>query len=82
MQTNSPNVVVWSQTQCSGCDQAKNLLKSKNIAYEERLLGAGTWTKAQLFEQIPSARSVPQVVIDGKVIGGVEQLRKYLSDNT
>ena len=36
--------------------------------FEERLIGQ-EWTREQLLEMVPDARSVPQIIIDGKVIG-------------
>lgn len=63
--------------QCPYCDMAKNLLKTKNINFEERKIGEG-WTKEQLLEFVPNARSVPQIILNGKYIGGYEQLKSYL----
>lgn len=71
-------VVVWSRNECPYCDQAKALLKSKGIAYEERNISTD-WTKEQLLESVPAARSVPQIVIDGNIIGGFTELRKHLA---
>ncbi len=71
-------VIVWSKPQCSYCVQAKNLLKAKGIPYEERIIGEG-WLKEQLLEVAPNARSVPQIFIAGNLIGGYNELKKYLS---
>ena len=70
--------IVWSKEKCPMCVQAKTLLNSKNVEYEERIVGVD-WTKEQLLEQVPNARSVPQVVIDGELIGGYVELRNYLN---
>lgn len=69
-------VVVWSKYHCGHCDQAKNLLQSKGVQYEERKLGDG-WTKEDLLEEIPTAKSLPQILIDGELVGGIANLRKY-----
>lgn len=69
-------VVVWSKFDCAHCDQAKSLLHSKGIQFEERKLGEG-YTKEELLEQIPTARSVPQIVINGQLVGGIAKLREY-----
>jgi glutaredoxin 3 len=69
-------IIVWSKPMCPQCQQAKALLKSKGTEYEERVIGEG-WSKEQLLEVAPAARSVPQIVIDEKVIGGYNELRKY-----
>lgn len=71
------NVIVWSKYYCPYCDQAKALLKQKGIPFEERKIGDG-WTKEELLESVPTARTVPQIVINGNVIGGYTELRKHL----
>ncbi len=70
-------VVVWSKYNCTSCDQAKLLLGQREIAFEERKIGDG-YTKEELLEEIPTARSVPQIIIDGKIIGGVSELKEFL----
>lgn len=71
-------VVVWSKYHCPFCDQAKMLLQQKGITFEERKIGDG-WTKEELLEAVPSARTVPQIIIDGQVIGGFNELRTHLN---
>jgi len=71
--------IVWSKYHCPYCDQAKALLKSKNIEFEERKIGDG-YTKEELLEAVPGARTVPQIILDGKLIGGFTELRKYISE--
>ncbi len=67
--------IVWSRYHCPYCDQAKTLLKQKGIEFEERKIGDG-WTKEELLENIPTARTVPQIIIDGELIGGFTELKK------
>ena len=69
--------VVWSKNQCPYCDQAKALLKAKGIAFEEKKIGGG-YTKEELLEAVPGARTVPQIFLDGKLIGGFTELRTHL----
>ena len=73
------NVVVWSRNLCPYCVKAKNLLEMKGIEYEERNVSAGVWTREQLLEACPAARTVPQIVMDGVLIGGYDQLEEYLN---
>jgi glutaredoxin 3 len=68
-------VVVWSKYNCHFCDQAKALLTQKNIKFEERKIGDG-WTKEELLETVPTARTLPQIIIDGSVVGGFNELKK------
>ena len=69
--------IVWSKDYCPYCVNAKKLLDIKGIAYEERNISQGTWTKEQLLESVPNARTVPQIFIDGTLIGGYDQLKNY-----
>ncbi len=70
--------IVWSNVGCSYCEQAKNLLKAKDIEFEERNIAHGTWTVQQLQEAVPGARTVPQIFIDEKYIGGYQELQAHL----
>jgi glutaredoxin len=69
--------VVWSKDACPFCDQAKNLLKLKGIEYEERNISRD-WTREQLLEAVPDARTVPQIFLNEQLIGGFTELRKHL----
>lgn len=70
--------VVWSKDACPFCVQAKALLESKGIEFEERNIMKGTWTKEQLLEAVPDARTLPQIFLDDKLVGGFTELRKHL----
>ena len=69
--------IVWSKDACPFCDQAKNLLKLKGIEYEERNISRD-WTREQLLEAVPNARTVPQIFLNEELIGGFTELRKHL----
>lgn len=74
----SNKTIVWSKVQCPYCDMAKALLKSKEIVFEERMIGVN-WTREQLLESIPQARTVPQIILRGEYIGGYDQLKAYFN---
>ena len=69
--------IVWSKDACPFCVQAKALLESKGIEFEERNVQHG-WTKEQLLEAVPTARTLPQIFLDDQYIGGFTELRKHL----
>ena len=73
------SAIVWSKDACPYCEQAKALLTQKGITFEERKIGAG-WTKEQLLEAVPTARTVPQIFLDDQLIGGFTELRKRLTE--
>jgi glutaredoxin 3 len=72
-------VIIWSKYNCPYCDQAKALLKDRRIPFEERKIGDG-YTKEELLEAVPNARTVPQIIINGTTIGGFTELRKYIDE--
>lgn len=71
--------IVWSKTNCPYCDQAKNLLKIKGVEYEERLIGA-KWTIEDLLKEVPNAKTVPQIFLEGKLVGGFTELKKHFDN--
>lgn len=70
--------IVWSKNQCPYCDQAKALLKMKGIEFEERNINKD-YTKEQLLEAVPTARTVPQIFIDDVLVGGFTELKAKLN---
>jgi len=69
--------ILWSKYNCPYCDQAKALLISKGIAFEEKKIGDG-YSKEELLEAVPNARTVPQIFINEQLVGGFTELREYL----
>ena len=72
--------IVWSKDHCPYCVQAKTLLEQKGIEYEEKKIGEG-YSKEDLLEAVPTARTVPQIFLDGELVGGFTELRaKFLAE--
>jgi glutaredoxin 3 len=69
--------LVWSKNGCTFCTRAKELLESRGIDYEERNVNAD-WTREQLLEAVPTARTLPQIFLDDNYIGGFTELHKHL----
>lgn len=69
--------VVWSKYHCPYCDQAKALLKQRGIPFEEKKIGDG-YTREELLEAVPTARTVPQIFIGDELIGGFTELKAHL----
>ena len=68
---------IWSKYHCPYCDQAKALLKNRGIPFEEKKIGDG-YTREELLEAMPTARTVPQIFLDDKLIGGFTELNEHL----
>ena len=71
--------IVWSKDGCPYCVQAKSLLESRSIEYEERNINRD-WTREQLLEAVPTARTLPQIFLDQELVGGFTELRKKLTE--
>ena len=51
----------------------------KGIEFEERNVSTD-WTKEQLLEAVPTARTVPQIFLDGELVGGFNELNRRLTN--
>ena len=71
-------VVVWSKYNCPYCDQAKALLGQREIRFIEKKIGDG-YSKEELLEAVPTARTVPQIFINNQLIGGFTELKAHLN---
>lgn len=71
-------VIVWSKNGCSYCDMAKKLLTQKGVTFEERNITGGVWTKDDLINAIPTARTLPQIFFGDECIGGYTELKARL----
>ena len=57
------------------------MIKSLGFEYEEKMFGKDFKTPEQLFEAIgKQVRTMPQIVIEDKHIGGYNELIEYFAD--
>ena len=66
-------VVIYTKPDCSYCGRAKKLLEIQGISYQEIVIGTDV-TREEFLELIPTAKTVPQIIIDNELIGGYNQL--------
>jgi glutaredoxin-like protein len=71
------SVSLFTKVGCPFCARAKEMLKEHNLNYEEIVLGQDITTRS--LQAMAGATTVPQVFIDGKLIGTSEDLEAYLS---
>jgi glutaredoxin 3 len=64
---------MYSTRWCGYCVRAKTLLESKGIEYEEISLDDDPAFRQKLFD-LTGGWTVPQILIDGKLIGGYTEL--------
>jgi glutaredoxin-like protein len=64
---------------CPHCARAKQLLEENGLPFEAIYLGEEF--TMQGVKAASGAKTVPQVFIDGALIGGADQLEKYFSSH-
>ncbi len=69
---------IYGKEQCPFCDMAKVLCTQKEVKFEYKQLGAD-FTREEMIEKFPTARTFPQIILDGQKIGGYEQLKQKIS---
>jgi glutaredoxin-like protein len=74
-----PLVSLFAKVGCPYCARAKQMLKDKGWDYEEIVLGKDITTRS--LQAVSGGTTVPQVFINGKLIGGSEELAAYLNLN-
>lgn len=70
-------VSLFTKEGCPYCARAKSMLKERGIDFEEIVLGKKITTKC--LQAVTGNTTVPQVFIDGKLIGGSDDLAKYFN---
>jgi len=66
-------IKVYSTTWCPSCVHVKRLLSDRGLEYEEINIDEKGWSRDDLFE-LTGGRTVPQIVIDEKPVGGYNDL--------
>lgn len=80
-------ITIYSKPACPQCDQAKMLLTSRSMLYEEVIIDVGQEKVAnkryilpeELKKMIPGVKTVPQIFLDDVLLGGLIELRRELS---
>lgn len=66
-------VKIYTLTMCPSCIAAKRLLNERNVEFEEINIQKEEISRDEL-EELTGGRTVPQVIINDKSIGGFENL--------
>ncbi len=72
-------VEIYSKTNCSYCVMAMNFFNSKGINYDVYSADDPKIFQ-EMLERNPKARTVPQIFIDDKLIGGYTDLIESYSE--
>lgn len=68
-------IELYTTTYCPFCTRAKNLLKSKGVAFEEIDVTDDDELREKMIEMSGGRRTVPEIFINGKIIGGFDELK-------
>ncbi|MBB4857036.1 glutaredoxin 3 [Novosphingobium chloroacetimidivorans] len=67
-------VEIYTKWGCPYCVAAKSLLDKKGVSYEEYDVTMGGPKKAEMLERVPGARTVPQILVGDKALGGFDDI--------
>ena len=75
-------IVIYSKNNCQFCTKAKHLVKTLGLEYVEKSLEKDFDSDpVKLVEDIgKQVRTMPQIKIDNKLVGGYNQLIEYFAD--
>ena len=74
-------IIIYSKPNCIYCDKSKALLKGLGLTYEEKMFGKDFKSPEELYEAVgKQVRTMPQIKIDGILVGGYNQLVERMAD--
>ena len=73
-------VLIYTGPLCNFCSAAKHLLNKKKINYEEIDIGYDDKKREEMLKKSNGARTIPQIFIGEKHIGGYVELRALDKD--
>jgi glutaredoxin len=72
-------IEIYGKPACPFCEQAKQLCERMELKYVYKSMGTD-FTREELLEQFPNARTVPQIIVNGTKIGGYNELTNYIEE--
>lgn len=69
-----PKIVIYTTSTCPYCLAAKRLLAQKQVAFEEISVEGDPQKRAEMSRLAEGRRTVPQIFVDGRPIGGCDEL--------
>lgn len=68
------NVEIYTSPFCGYCHSAKRLLASKGIPFSEIDVSGDPARRREMMARAPGRFTVPQIFINGRIIGGCDEL--------
>ena len=72
-------IEIWGKPACPHCEQAKAICESRGLSYIYKQLDTD-FTRDEILETFPGARTFPQIIVGGTKIGGKDQLITYIEE--
>ena len=72
-------ITIYGKPACPSCTKAKALCESRQYKYVYKELDKD-FTREEVFETFPTARTFPQIIIGGNKVGGYEQMIDYIEN--
>lgn len=69
----TPNIIIYSSSYCPYCVRAKELFKRKGVSFNEIFVDSDDKLREEMITKT-NRRSVPQIFINDKHIGGCDDL--------
>ncbi|MGI8944301.1 MAG: glutaredoxin 3 [Qipengyuania sp.] len=71
-----PKVTIYTKFGCGFCFRARKLLDSKGVEYTEHDITMGGPKRDEMLQRAPGARTVPQIFIGDRHVGGSDDLAR------
>ena len=75
------NIVMYTGPSCNFCDAAKRLLVRNNATFTEIDIASKAGLMEEMIQKANGKRTIPQIFIDDKHIGGYQELRALEKEN-
>ena len=72
------NAVIWTQNNCVEGILAAKAVVAQGYTYAFNNIDSKEFTKDELLAAVPGVKTVPQIFIDGELVGGLPQLLTLL----
>lgn len=72
-------IEIWGRDNCGYCEAARELCEIRNYKFRYYRLGEH-FTREELLEMFPTAKTYPQIKVGGAYVGGYNELTTYLEE--
>lgn len=72
-------IEIWGKPACPFCEQAKLFCERNQYEYIYKELDKD-FTRDEILETFPGAKTFPQIIVGGTKIGGHDKLASYIED--